>query len=251
MIRTVAAAAILALLAGCASGPPRTPRAVIDRLLETAPGVAQPSRVVAAEIAFARAARDRGQWTAFRETLAPGAVLHGHGGPFDAGTWLAQQANPAQSVAWAPRAVWMSCDGKLAISRGRLREPDGRVGTFVTVWQQQGNGDYRWIYDIGGLDDPQPPPGPAQEDDVILVVGDELIQGNVADCPARGTAAPAPPAEPLAGSLRSEGGISPDGTLEWRWEHHPDGTRRVVARYLLDGAWQAAMAQDWPPRRSN
>ncbi|QYU66454.1 hypothetical protein J4558_15880 [Leptolyngbya sp. 15MV] len=87
---------------------------------------------------------------------------------------------------------------------------------------------------------------------MILVVGDELIQGNVADCPARGSAAPPPPAETLAGSPRSDGGISPDGTLEWRWEHHPDGSRRVAARYLLDGRWQDAMTQDWPaPRRTD
>ncbi len=161
----IAAVALAALLAACTSGPPRTPRAVIDRALATAPGAAQPSRVVAAELAFARAAREQGQWTAFRETVAPGGVIHGRTGPFAAEPWLAQQANPAQSVAWAPRAVWMSCDGKLAVTRGRLREPDGKVGTFATVWQQQSNGDYRWIYDIAGLDDPQPPAGREPEGD--------------------------------------------------------------------------------------
>ncbi|QYU66918.1 SDR family oxidoreductase [Leptolyngbya sp. 15MV] len=61
MIRTVAALTLTALLGACTSVLPHTPRAVIDRLLETAPGAAQPSRVVAAEIAFARAARDKGQ----------------------------------------------------------------------------------------------------------------------------------------------------------------------------------------------
>lgn len=245
----IAALTLAALLAACASGPPRTPRAVIDRALATAPGAAQPSRIVAAELAFARAAREQGQWTAFRETIAPGGVLHGRGGPFAAEPWLAQQANPAEAVAWAPRAVWMSCDGKLAVSRGRLREPDGRVGTFATVWQQQDSGDYRWIYDIGGIDDPQPPPTRQPEGDEILVVAEELIQGHVADCPPRGTAVP-PPAVLHATTARYDGGLSPDGTLAWRWEHQADGTRRIAVQLWRDGAWQDAMTQDWPPART-
>lgn len=239
------AVALAVLLSACASGPPRTPRAVIDRALATAPGAAQPSKVVAAEIAFARAARERGQWTAFRETVAPGGVIHGRTGPFAADPWLAQQANPVQSVAWAPRAVWMSCDGKLAVTRGRLREPDGKVGTFATVWQQQSNGDYRWVYDIGAPDIPQPPAGREPEGDEIVVVADELISGHVADCPARGTAVPAPPVLHAA-TARYDGGLSPDGTLAWRWEHRPDGTRRIVVQLWQDGAWQDAMSQDWP-----
>ncbi len=250
LIRTVATLTLAALVAACASGPPRTPRAVIDRALATAPGAAQPSRIVAAEIAFARAARENGQWTAFRATLAPGALLHGRDGPFPAEAWLARQADPAQSVAWAPRAVWMSCDGKLAVTRGRLREPDGRVGTFATVWQQQTDGGYRWVYDIGALDDPQPPPSRQPEGDEILVVAEELIQGHVADCPPRGTAVPVP-AVLDATPARHDGGRSPDGTLAWRWEHRPDGTRRIVVQLWRDGAWQQAMSQDWPPSAAN
>ena len=105
----------------------------IERVLAGAPGQAQPSEIVAAEIAFARAARENGQWTAFREFLAPGALLHVRSGPIEADPWLAVQTDPPEAVQWGARSVWMSCDGALAVSQGRFREPDGTVGTFVTV----------------------------------------------------------------------------------------------------------------------
>ena len=56
-------------------------RAVIDRALSSAPYAAQPSQVVARELEFARAAREDGQWTAFRAFAADDALLHGRNGP--------------------------------------------------------------------------------------------------------------------------------------------------------------------------
>ncbi|MDZ4274509.1 MAG: hypothetical protein U0995_00590, partial [Erythrobacter sp.] len=77
-------------LAACAGGQQRRgpSPAVINRALATAPGGAQPSTIVATEIAFSRAARERGQWTAFRMFAAPGALLHGENGPFAIEPWL-------------------------------------------------------------------------------------------------------------------------------------------------------------------
>jgi hypothetical protein len=245
--QTVAAIALAALLASCASGPPRTPRKVIERALATAPGAAQPGRIVATEVAFARAAREDGQWTAFREYIAPGGLLHGRNGPFEADPWLASQANPAQAIVWAPRSVWMSCDGSLAVSTGRSRDPEGLVGSFVTVWQRQPSGeDYRWIYDSGMPDDPQPPPPatPEDSDDTILVVADELIQGHVADCLPRGERPAALTPLSATPGARTGGGLSPDGTLDWRWEHRADGSRRFVARHYSEGEWREVL--DWP-----
>ena len=59
-VRLAGAALAATLLASCASGPPRTPVRVIERALAGAPGAAQPSKVVATEIAFARAAAQDG-----------------------------------------------------------------------------------------------------------------------------------------------------------------------------------------------
>ena len=59
----IAAAVMLALVVtSCTSNKPRGPRPeVIDRILTGAPGEAQPSRIVAREVEYARAARETGQ----------------------------------------------------------------------------------------------------------------------------------------------------------------------------------------------
>ncbi len=247
MLKAVSVVALAALLASCTSGPPRTPLALIERVLENSPGNASPGKVVAAELAFARAAREQGQWTAFQTFMAPGALLHGRNGPFAAGAWLASQRDPAEAIEWAPRAVWMSCDGHLAVSRGRSLDPAGLVGSFVTVWQRQQDGEYRWIYDMGAPDVPQPDPASQEDDGAIVVLAEEVIQGYVADCPDPGRPLTAPTPLPEPADVRSGGGGSPDGTLRWRWEHAADGTRALVADYFAEGRWQTAVQQSFAP----
>lgn len=205
--------------------------------------VGDPGRVAAIDGRFARAAREDGQWTAFASFAAPGALLHWAEGPFEAAPWLAAQINPAEAIAWAPTAVWASCDGTLAISFGRFRQPDGVVGSYATVWALQGNGEYKWTYDLGGPDVPQPPPPPPRvppSDEVIVVPGLGLIDGKVAECP-RGAALPAPPAASMADGAQAGGGHSADGTLQWHWQHGADGTRRIKVDYLREGRWQTAL----------
>lgn len=240
-------AAALAVLAGCASGPrrPSLPQAQVERALKTAAGEAQPSRIVAAEIAFARDAMEVGQWTAFRNFAAPGAILHGPGGGIDATSWLARQKDPSQAVKWGPRAIWMSCDAKLAVSEGRYLEPDGTVGTFVTLWQRQDDDTYLWLYDAGTPDNPQPPPpGPdgALEENAIVVTALDSIQGLVADC--RGTAPPLP-ADMASRRATMTGWTSPDGTLSFLWET-AGGRRHLIADWLYEGRWQTALEHAWP-----
>lgn len=238
----------LAALAACSSNQrPRMPEHVINRVLAGAPGEAQPSKIVAREIEFARAAREQGQWTAFRAFAAPGAVIHGLDGPIVAEPWLAAQRNPDVAVQWAPRAVWISCNGALAVSTGRFRDPQGLVGNFITVWERQRNGDYLWTYDVGSPDNPQPPP---KEDDVqdgdIVVTAIDAVAGNIADCHKRGEAAPAPPAFSIADDFTHGGKVSDDGTLRWRWEHRGSGERRFVVDYFYLGKWQTGLDQDMP-----
>lgn len=237
------------VLGACSAGPPRPPREYIDRVLQGAVGEAQPSVIVAKEIAFARAAREEGQWTAFNEYAADDAVLHGQNGPIPAKQWLAGQSNPPAAVQWAPRSIWMSCDGSIAVSQGRFRDPDGTVGTFVTVWERQSDRDYRYVYDGGAPDDPQPPApapdAPAGKDDIVVTAID-AVQGLVAECPTRGEALPLAPDYVPAAGIAHGGGVSRDGTLRWRWEHGGEAGRRVAAEYLVDGEWQVALDQPLP-----
>jgi len=241
----------LALTACAGSGGPPRPNkrqlAQIDRALTTAPGAAQPSTIVAAELAFSRAARERGQWTAFRMFMAPGALLHGKNGPFPIEPWLATQTDPPAAVQWEARAVAMSCDGALAVSQGRLTTPDGKVGNFVTVWERQGNGEYRYTFDAGGLDVPQPPPRKPVEDGNFVVTAIDAVQGLVATCPRGGAPVPPPPAIPIGEDGKADARLSRDGTLRWRWEHRADGTRYAAADYFYQGRWFTAFEQSLVP----
>lgn len=257
MRRTFSAAIALtvgaALLAGCASGPRKpTSRQIarIERALSSAPGAAQPSTIVATEIAFARMARDEGQWTAFTHFAAEEGVLHGENGPIAAKPWLAQQSNPPKPVQWGPRTVWMSCDATLAISQGRFRDPEGKVGIFNTVWERQGDGTYRYLYDGGALDNPQPPPPPAGEEDeeVIVVTALDTVRGEVADCSEPGNPLPAAPFASASTGAESGGTRSGDGSLVWQWRQGANGSRQFRSFIWQGGEWQEAASFDFGAR---
>lgn len=232
-------------LTGCAAGQKRgPPPEVIKRALIGAPGEAQPSLIVATELAYARSARADGQFTAMGAFADPSALLHGRGGPVPFASQAGERADPEQPVQRAPRTVVMSCDGNEAVSAGRFREPEGYVGNYVTAWARQPDGRYRWTYDVAGRDDPQPPPRPETEtrEGDIVVTAMDAIQGLVASCPPRGLEVPAPPAIPIG---EADGGakLSDDGTLRWRWEHAADGTKQVAVDYFYEGEWVTAIEE--------
>jgi len=184
---------------------------------------ASPAEIVGAEVAFQQLAQRKGQWTAFRETAAPDAVLFVPQ-PVLARDWLKRQANPAQTVAWQPHQVWLSCDGSLAVTYGAWQRPDRSVGWFTTVWQRQKKGDYKWVMDQGDtLSAPLEAP--------------EMIGASVAMCERRGhggvspqspapqSAVPAPPPAPPPPGTRS--GVSVDRTLSWSIAVAPDCSRTL------------------------
>ncbi|MFA6219036.1 MAG: hypothetical protein WC692_04560 [Erythrobacter sp.] len=212
------AAILLALaLAACASGP--DPRDRYARLLTP---VANPSKVVAAELAFARAAQEKGQWTAFRQFATEDAVMFVPE-PVNAQEWLRKQADPAQAVAWQPHEVWSSCDGSLAVTRGAWQRPGGTFGYFTTVWQRDSKtGEYRWVMDQGdALTTP--------------LIEPEFIATTIASCEG----APSPLLFPLADGSASFSGRSRDATLDWRVAVLPDKSRVVTLSYWDGRAWQS------------
>lgn len=245
MSRFLLAAATIALLAGCSqSQRPSIPDRVINRALQGAPGAAQPSDIVSAELSFARMAREKGQWTAFREFAGPGAIIHGRSGGIPAADWLASQSDPDEAVQWAPREIWMSCDGSLAVSTGRFLAPTGIVGNFVTVWQRQSDRTYKWVYDAAAADNPQPPPKVAEEEGDIIVTAIDALRGNVADCSNAGESRPNLP-------LENPARVSADGTLAYRWEHVGSGDRRFTSYWFNGGEWVPALEQLWPAQDSS
>lgn len=252
-MRLFAAISIALLLAGCAGGRPQISEKRINRALALAPGEAQPSKIVATELAFARMARNEGQWTAFRAFAAPEAVIHLPGGTVMAQKYLARLDDPAEAVRWNPRAVWVSCDGISAISKGRYRQADGEVGNYLTVWKRQDDQQYKWVYDMGVADNPQPPPrptnAPAGKDEIVVSAYD-AVEGFVSDCPGkganRGKVMPVAPAQILTDGFMGTAGTSADGTLQWRWEHGEDNTRRFIAEFFHESEWQVALDETYP-----
>ena len=255
-MKRLAVLACVIPLAACMSGPqrPSIPDRVIDRALRGAPGEAQPSRVVATELAFARMAREEGQWTAFRAFATSDAVLHGSNGPIEAGPWLATLKDPAEATRWRPRAVWMSCDGQSAASEGRFRDPEGKVGSYVTIWQRQSDGTYKWSYDVAALDDPQPPPRPdlpEREQDEIVVTALDSISGRVADCPRAGDARPAARQSIPPEGVEYKAAQSSDRTFQWQWFHGGEDGRRLIVSYITDGEWQTVLDRAFPVTASS
>jgi len=249
-MRRFAPALILAVplaLAACAAPRQGPPTAVINRALATAPGAAQPSTIVAVEIAFARAAREQGQWTAFRQFAAPGAVVHAPGGPVPLESFIGGQPDPAEAVQWEPRAVAISCDGALAVTQGRYRAPDATVGNFVTVWERQSGGEYRYVFDAGGPDVPQPPPRKPVEDGDIVVTSIDAVLGLVASCPRGEGEVPPPPAIPIGEEGKADARLSRDGTLRYRWEQREDGSRFFAVDYFYEGRWAKGFEQTLLP----
>jgi hypothetical protein len=170
-----------------------------------------PSSVFAAEIAFNRLARDKGQWTAFRETAADDAVMFVPQRVM-AKQWLKGRTDPPKPVSWTPSVIHVSCDGNLAASTGNWRRPDGSVGYFTTIWRREKNGAWKWVLDHG---DTLAAPREASE----------FLVGKVAMCkrgepglgvrPAPGAKTPAPPA---------------DDSLIWTADVAADGSRHVTVR---------------------
>ena len=213
------------LLASCASGGPssqdgryalNSPARERDRF-----DSADPSKVIAAELAFARMAREKGTWTAFRATSTDDALW-----PAPALTNVRQDLDdvpdPAEPIVWGPDAVWVSCDGSFALSTGPATQPNGRRSRFATIWQRQRNDEYRWVLDQGfdlEADYDQP----------------EMIGARVADCaPGRDQRRTRRFEVQRGGAWGS--GRSNDGTLEWATAIAPDCSRTLVVRMSQGGA---------------
>lgn len=220
MKRAIGAVLLAGLLASCASGPGGSdPR---ERFYRSLALRANPSAVIATELAFAREAREEGQWTAFREFAAEDAVMFVPEA-VKARDWLSNRADPPQPVQWQPHEVWSSCDGSLSVTKGAWQRPDGSTGYFTTVWERRGRpGDdeeYRWVLDQGDtLAEPLPEP--------------DIIRTTVADCGAGAlpVAAASGPGGTSAGS-----GSARDRTLAYAWNVAPDLSRTVTVTMLIDG----------------
>lgn len=249
MRKTTAAITLVtlaAMLAACGSPRPRGPsNAVIARALTGAPGEAQPSTLVSTEIAYARAAKEQGQFTAGSQFAAAGAIFHTRNGGVPYATLAPTLENPETATEWGPRTVLMSCDGSVALTQGRFKDPEGFVGNYVTAWTRQSDLTYKWTYDVAGRDNPQPPPRQQFEDGDIVVTAIDSVQGLVATCPNDRIVLTPPPVDSPVAMGGANVKTSRDGTLRWRWEHRSENDKYVVAEYFYNGAWVTAIEESF------
>ena len=239
----------LGALAACASAPPpAVSQSRAEQVLSKVDVIAQPVEVVAADIRFARAARETGQWAAFRAFAADGAVIHWRmEPPIAAMPWLEQQEEEAEASQWAPSAVWASCTGDTAVTYGRVRDSEGGWGQYVTVWQRQFDGDYKWAYfmyvfdpDLTERMEARRDEEPLEEGGITVEAFDD-IAARVADCGDE--ALPAPRNFVTMFNIKHGQYVSRDGSLVWRWYHQtPGGTRGLTVDFVKRGEWEEALA---------
>ena len=221
MMRAAVLALLCLALAGCATAPR-------DRYGLTFADRANPSKVIATELAFARMAREQGTWTAFRE-YATGDALWPSPAFESVQQALKGVPDPAQAIVWGPDAAWSSCDGSFAVTTGGAVYPDGRTGRFLTVWQRQRDGEYRWVLDQGfereeGFEE------------------SDTISAKVAECPD-----PRPQAAAVV--RRGEdwsSGASNDGTLAWRTELAADCTRTATVTLVAENGMEQVFRRTAP-----
>lgn len=195
---------------------------------------ATPQTAVDAERAFAAAAQEKGQWTAFREYAAADATMFVPQ-PVKAQDWLKDRKDPAKSVEWWPTESWVSCDGKLAVNIGSAKWPDGSASHFSTVWRRKADGKWRWLLDHGhSMEEAKPAPAASEV--------------HKASCDTKPG-----PFPPVAVSLdpgpepRTGEGISEDGTLRWRWAVFPNGVRLIRGSLWNGREWEDMLFDYFKP----
>jgi hypothetical protein len=226
------ALAAIAMLAACAPQRP-IPRAV--------PQSANPGAIVALEIAFAREAKEKGEIATFRKYAAKDATVFRPQPVSFLEYSAADKDKGGKATQWQPHKVFMSCDGRTAVSSGAW-QTTAENGYFTTVWQwfpsgreapmQQGtgpDGEWRWILrHTNMLTKPLPRA--------------EMIETKVASCKGRANAPLMAPPE----GAKMKMGLSRDQSLNYTWVVLPDNSRTLEVS-LWDGTGFETLVMDSVP----
>lgn len=188
---------------------------------------ASPSSIFAEEIALNRLAREKGQWTALRETAADGAVMFVPQ-KVTAETWLKGRADPPQPIQRQAESVYISCDRRTAAATGLWQGPGGAQGIFTRIWRLDKKGRWKWALDYRGSSDPQ-----RERKD--------FLEGHVAEC--RKSERMAGGAVPSPGERRGtdEGAVvPPDDSLLWS----PDEGGKIVVKFWNGSAYETVIEEN-------
>lgn len=199
---------------------------------------ANPSAIIAAEIAFNRLAQEKGFRAAQKETGAKDALVF-IPQPTLLVDALKQDGGPEVTPKWQPHKAFMSCDGRTGVTTGAWQLPDGKTGYFTTVWQWIekgkrpknappsfiGKGEWNWVVDHGdALTAPRAAP--------------EMIETRVASCKGQPSAPLSAPPE----GAKMKMGLSRDQSLNFTWVVMPNGARSVVVRLWNGESFETVIA---------
>ena len=122
----------------------------------------QRDAVLAADAAFSAASVANGSGPAFRQFAAPNAIAVSGDlvfGPADIG--VAFESAPGDVISWIPRFAGVAASGDLGFSVGEATFDlaDGTLfySKYLTVWQKQNTGGWRYVADLGNS---RPAPAP-------------------------------------------------------------------------------------------
>ncbi len=206
-------------LAGCAAQPKRPKLALGPN----------PSAIIAADIAFSRAASDRGLWTAFRETMDAEAQMFVPQ-RVRAADFVKGRADPAKAPRWTPTSVVTSCDGSAGVTRGSAVQADGSPGSYLTVWTRMRDGSYRWIMD--GLDNP-----------AASIAASDMIASRTAAC----TGTPGMPITAPDVGEDLQIGAARDQSLLWRSLVRADGGVEITILLWNGSGFDPVMTASMAP----
>jgi ketosteroid isomerase-like protein len=137
-----------ALVCGCAAPSPREEA-------RTQRDVGRGERdVTETERAFAKTMADR-DFAAFKSFLSDEAVFFTGPTPLRgkervAGGWRRFYEKPDAPFSWEPEQVQVLESGELALSKGPVRDANGKVvATFTSIWRRETPGQWRIIFDTG------------------------------------------------------------------------------------------------------
>jgi hypothetical protein len=173
---------------------------------------ANPSALVAEEIALKQAATLRGTAAALREFAAPDAVLFVPR-PVAAPAYLKDNA-VSLSLNRSVHNIIMSCDGKTGVTTGAWSDAGGAQGYFTTVWQryERADGSGKWLWAL-------------THNDMLKTARNtpDFLATKTASCKG---SAPATVSAPDVG-VQMKQGIARDQSLSWTWQYRPDQSRTL------------------------
>ncbi len=130
-------------------------------LLANADTTTATQQVFAAESAFAKTMADR-NLTAFAEFLSEEAIFFAGTKPLRGKAqiveeWSAYFKGPKPPFSWVPDQVEVLNSGKLALSTGPVRDPDGKIiARFNSIWRLENSGTWKVVFDKGSPASPGP-----------------------------------------------------------------------------------------------